>query len=951
MRLPEVQLRPGRGARPSAAVAQPSDLGLGEVARGMEEWAGEVERTRLLEEEVARAEAEEAVRPILSRFETEADAEFNEAGAAWDGVEPGFARRATARLAERRTGFGDDLPLTSTERDALERGLNRYGEGLGQRAIQYESQRRGAFAVEAAAAREGATLARISGAYMRQLGEKQAEIDARFDGSTDDYEASLLAEHDLIANQIVAEAPEHLRPRVQQQMQQQRLQLQARAMDVQQRGTQAYVAGQVRAGGDATLNALIGSPSMYEQAVANVDQLVAPLPAAARGGERARLLDGYTDVYVSSMIDAGEPERAIALLEGGALDGRLRPDTKARLMTAAIRKRDEPDPADIVAQVQADAAMRDNLASIAATGMPIAGADPASLAEVLTPAQLARYAAEVEEARRQHAALPGFDGMSAAEISAHVEGLRPEPGQPGYAEAEAFHSRAAQIAQQTLTRRAEDPAGAALAASPVLATQLEGLQSGDREARRRAAAAYVAGQDALQEDWGVPAHQRRVLAKPAAAAIVAAFEGDEDPANGLRTLAGVLDAFTPPAGAGAEQQRAAFAARTRVIAELKAAGADAGDIAAAVDLSADPVRLGRYVAATRGGALERLDGADRRKLNEAVEAELAPWLASFAAAPGSRDLVEGRRLMAQRLAAERLAAGGSERDAARAGVDVLEGGYVFVGQQGWRMPRQMAESRIDNVPGERIARQGTARMMAFLSQNAGQGFYTPADNGRGMSDEQRRRRYADTVRSQGRWVATADDRGLVLMTPNLDGGWTAALSSEGRPIAYSWQQLMAAGRQRGPDGRVALGGGRNQTNLPRGVRNNNPGNIEFRRENPWQGQTGSDGRFARFATPEAGIRALSIDLGVKARRGLDSVQEVISAWAPPSENNTRAYVARVVEGMSRTLGRPVTATERLDMNDPRVRGALVGAIIHHENGYQPYDNALIGRVVRGTIRR
>lgn len=44
-----------------------------------------------------------------------------------------------------------------------------------------------------------------------------------------------------------------------------------------------------------------------------------------------------------------------------------------------------------------------------------------------------------------------------------------------------------------------------------------------------------------------------------------------------------------------------------------------------------------------------------------------------------------------------------------------------------------------------------------------------------------------------------------------------------------------------------------------GLRNNNPGNIEAG-SNPWEGQTGSDGRFATFATPEHGIRALGKNL-------------------------------------------------------------------------------------------
>ena len=34
--------------------------------------------------------------------------------------------------------------------------------------------------------------------------------------------------------------------------------------------------------------------------------------------------------------------------------------------------------------------------------------------------------------------------------------------------------------------------------------------------------------------------------------------------------------------------------------------------------------------------------------------------------------------------------------------------------------------------------------------------------------------------------------------------------------------------------------------VPRGIRNNNPGNIEFNEANPWSGSAGHDGRFIKF---------------------------------------------------------------------------------------------------------
>src|SRR5215475_347229 len=74
--------------------------------------------------------------------------------------------------------------------------------------------------------------------------------------------------------------------------------------------------------------------------------------------------------------------------------------------------------------------------------------------------------------------------------------------------------------------------------------------------------------------------------------------------------------------------------------------------------------------------------------------------------------------------------------------------------------------------------------------------------------------------------------------------------------------------------------------LPRGLRNNNPGNIEdgpFAKALP--GYKGSDGRFAVFETPEHGLNAMDQLLTAYGRRGLKTVGEVIGRWAPASDNN------------------------------------------------------------------
>lgn len=132
--------------------------------------------------------------------------------------------------------------------------------------------------------------------------------------------------------------------------------------------------------------------------------------------------------------------------------------------------------------------------------------------------------------------------------------------------------------------------------------------------------------------------------------------------------------------------------------------------------------------------------------------------------------------------------------------------------------------------------------------------------------------------------------------------------------------------------RAVAGGGESAADGPRGVRNNNPGNLEASSSNPWVGQTGSDGRFAKFETPEHGIRALGRNLISYQRQGIDTVGEIINLWAPPSDNNdTTAYIRAVCAQLG------VTANQPLDASNPDTLQALCAAIIKHENGTQPYS--------------
>lgn len=124
--------------------------------------------------------------------------------------------------------------------------------------------------------------------------------------------------------------------------------------------------------------------------------------------------------------------------------------------------------------------------------------------------------------------------------------------------------------------------------------------------------------------------------------------------------------------------------------------------------------------------------------------------------------------------------------------------------------------------------------------------------------------------------------------------------------------------------------------LPRGIANNNPGNI--RHGDQWQGMAKpaeqKDRDFVTFTSASWGIRAMARTLiSYKDKHGLNTVRGIINRWAPPVENNTGAYVNHVAA----LIG--VSPDSQVDVYDYGVMRPLVEAIIKHENGPGPLKNA------------
>lgn len=130
----------------------------------------------------------------------------------------------------------------------------------------------------------------------------------------------------------------------------------------------------------------------------------------------------------------------------------------------------------------------------------------------------------------------------------------------------------------------------------------------------------------------------------------------------------------------------------------------------------------------------------------------------------------------------------------------------------------------------------------------------------------------------------------------------------------------------------------------RGIRNNNPGNIEYNKKKPikWQGldEPKHDGRFCRFITPIYGIRAIArLLITYQDKHKICTIEGIISRYAPSTENNTRAYVRSVVSQTG------FDKNKELNLHTYAHLRPIVEAIIYHENGEQPYTDAQITKAL------
>lgn len=112
---------------------------------------------------------------------------------------------------------------------------------------------------------------------------------------------------------------------------------------------------------------------------------------------------------------------------------------------------------------------------------------------------------------------------------------------------------------------------------------------------------------------------------------------------------------------------------------------------------------------------------------------------------------------------------------------------------------------------------------------------------------------------------------------------------------------------------------------PRGIRNNNPGNIVLSNQ-PWEGkipqEQNTDGKFEQFKSYAYGVRAMIVLLkNYFHKLGLNTIEQIINRWSPTNPN----YVKYVSDRLGIAPNTPLTTTKD-------TLKSLVKSIADFENG-------------------
>lgn len=122
---------------------------------------------------------------------------------------------------------------------------------------------------------------------------------------------------------------------------------------------------------------------------------------------------------------------------------------------------------------------------------------------------------------------------------------------------------------------------------------------------------------------------------------------------------------------------------------------------------------------------------------------------------------------------------------------------------------------------------------------------------------------------------------------------------------------------------------------------NNPLNIRYNPNNKWLGQIGKNKNgFVIFDNAQNCYRAGAKILASYKKRGIDTIKEIITTWAPPSDNNpTSGYINFVCKELNMLPD---------DLIQPEKYAEFLIALTRFEIGSFPYTVAMVKSGVKAA---
>lgn len=150
--------------------------------------------------------------------------------------------------------------------------------------------------------------------------------------------------------------------------------------------------------------------------------------------------------------------------------------------------------------------------------------------------------------------------------------------------------------------------------------------------------------------------------------------------------------------------------------------------------------------------------------------------------------------------------------------------------------------------------------------------------------------------------------------------WWSKVTRGGAPVAMSPQQQYTQDA-------IKNAGFPAMLSQPRGIRNNNPGNLNYAGQAGATKEAGENGRFAVFSSMQEGVGALYRQLQLYFKRGVNTIEAIVNKYAPAGDNNNvAAYIQQLVGATGKGSG------DKLSGEDTDTVFKLMRGIINHENG-------------------